>query len=57
VRDPGVAGEHGGAGIQHMQRGWGVHMEGPLFRVGNRLMSRARLSEVARRERSLLGGT
>ena len=40
-----------------MQRGWGVHMEGPLFRVGNRLMSRARLSEVARRERSLLGGT
>ena len=38
------------------RRGWGVHMEGPLFRVGNRLMSRARLSEVARRERSLLGG-
>ena len=37
------------------QRGFGVHMEGPLFRVGNRLLSRRRLVDVARRERSLLG--
>ena len=37
------------------QRGFGVHREGPLFRVGNRLVSRSRLVEVARRERSLLG--
>ena len=39
------------------RRGWGVHREGPLFRVGNRLMNRRRLVEVAERERSLLGGT
>ena len=37
------------------QRGFSVHMEGPLFRVGNRLMGRRRLVDVARRERSLLG--
>ena len=39
------------------QRGYGVHMEGPLFRVGNRLMSRRRLGLVARRERTLLGSS
>ena len=37
------------------RRGYGVHMEGPLFRVGNRLMSRRRLVALAERERSLLG--
>lgn len=37
------------------RRGYGVHMEGTLFRVGNRLLSRHRLVALAERERSLLG--
>jgi hypothetical protein len=39
------------------RRGYGVHMEGALFRVGNRLMSRHSLVALAERERSLLGRT
>ena len=39
------------------RRGFGVHIEGDRFRVGNRLMSRAELRRTAARERRLLGGT
>jgi hypothetical protein len=36
------------------RRGFGVHREGELFRVGNRLMDAAALQDVAARERRLL---
>ena len=39
------------------RRGFGVHIEGDRFRVGNRLMSLAALKRIAARERRLLGGT
>src|SRR5476649_395452 len=35
------------------RRGFGVHCEGPLFRVGNRLVDGATLVAVAARERRL----
>ncbi|MFI5001059.1 MAG: hypothetical protein ACHQK9_14370 [Reyranellales bacterium] len=38
------------------RRGFGLHMEGRLYRVGNRLMGAAELKEVAARERRLAGG-
>ena len=39
------------------QRGFGVHMEGDRYRVGNRLMDAGQLGGVAARERRLLGGS
>lgn len=37
------------------RRGFGVHIEGNRFRVGNRLMGPGELKEVAARERRLMG--
>lgn len=39
------------------QRGFGVHMEGDRYRVGNRLMNAGQLRGVAARERRLAGGS
>jgi hypothetical protein len=39
------------------QRGFGVHMEGDRYRVGNRLMNGGQLKGVAARERRLVGGS
>ena len=39
------------------RRGFGVHMEGDRYRVGNRLMTAGRLRGVAARERRLVGGS
>lgn len=36
------------------RRGFGVHREGELFRVGNRLMEEPELRAIAARERRLL---
>jgi hypothetical protein len=38
------------------QRGFGVHMEGDRYRVGNRLMGARRLQSIAARERRLMEG-
>lgn len=38
------------------RRGFGVHIEGNRFRVGNRLMGARELRLVAARERRLMGG-
>ena len=39
------------------QRGFGVHMEGDRYRVGNRLMDAGQLKRIAARERRLAGGS